>query len=552
MAYDAARDRIVLYGGYNESGLLGDTWEFDGTSWTLAAPTAVPTPLFGHAMAFDVSRGVTVLAGGAATEYDAYAGARTWEYAGTTWTEVVTPGPASFGLAMDYDSTRHRMIAFGGGEDFDAGFVTGLMSYDGATWTSLANSATPPARRYGALAYDAATDDLMLYGGDQWDNPAYSDQWLWHAGTSWNAVPAQQFEPQPLWAPVALYDPIAGHVLEFGGITSASAIVTDTWMRDRSGWRQLAPASSPPADFSCANLAFDYAKQVPLLFGATSSGVASTWAWTGSTWHDVSPAVMPSGALCGQMMAGDASRGHVVLFGGFDGNNNNDGSSEMWEWDGQAWTQLTPSPAPPARGYGAMAYDPLRERIVLFGGIPSNDADYIGDTWEWDGQTWTEKTPAISPAARGFTTLAYDPQRRRIVLYAGAGITTLGDQWEWDGQTWTQVTFLDATVAGDQATMAYDAIQKQLIYFGGFDYRGVVEGATLAQQYTSARPIERCQLADADDDGDGLAGCSDPDCWARCSPLCPPGATCPATAPHCGDGTCGAVEDHLICPADCP
>jgi hypothetical protein len=53
-----------------------------------------------------------------------------------------------------------------------------------------------------------------------------------------------------------------------------------------------------------------------------------------------------------------------------------------------------------------------------------------------------------------------------------------------------------------------------------------------------------------DSDGDGRTGCADPDCWGRCSPLCPPGETCTPGAPHGGDGVRGAVEDSSICPDD--
>jgi hypothetical protein len=199
-----------------------------------------------------------------------------------------------------------------------------------------------------------------------------------------------------------------------------------------------------------------------------------------------------------------------------------------------------------------MEYDPVRQRIVLFGGLASGTEAYLGDTWEWDGSAWTDKTPAVSPAARGFDSLAYDPQRRRIVLYGGAGIGILGDQWEWDGSAWTQVEFLDTTPARCEAPMAYDAIQKQLVYFGGLNFTNDAQTTTVAQAYTSHRSIERCVLSTDDDDGDGLAGCADPDCWGRCAPLCPPDAPCSASAPHCGDGVCGAVEDHSICPQDCP
>ena len=55
-----------------------------------------------------------------------------------------------------------------------------------------------------------------------------------------------------------------------------------------------------------------------------------------------------------------------------------------------------------------------------------------------------------------------------------------------------------------------------------------------------------------DFDLDGLAGCDDPDCWALCTPGCPPGATCDPAFAHCGDGVCNAnLESSPLCPADC-
>src|SRR5262249_25240771 len=61
---------------------------------------------------------------------------------------------------------------------------------------------------------------------------------------------------------------------------------------------------------------------------------------------------------------------------------------------------------------------------------------------------------------------------------------------------------------------------------------------------------ETCRGGDTD--GDGLEGCDDPDCWARCTPDCPPGASCPENAPRCGDGTCNLLlEDCHLCPLDC-
>jgi len=37
------------------------------------------------------------------------------------------------------------------------------------------------------------------------------------------------------------------------------------------------------------------------------------------------------------------------------------------------------------------AYDPVRRRVVSFGG---DDADgMLGDTWEWDGRRWLKIVP---------------------------------------------------------------------------------------------------------------------------------------------------------------
>jgi hypothetical protein len=43
LAYDAARNRVVLFGGTDELGLLRDTWTWDGTDWTSEVlPTRPP------------------------------------------------------------------------------------------------------------------------------------------------------------------------------------------------------------------------------------------------------------------------------------------------------------------------------------------------------------------------------------------------------------------------------------------------------------------------------------------------------------------------------
>ena len=61
MAYDSARGVTVLLGGTSESNVLGDTWKWDGSTWTprsTAGSTVKGHPLNGN----KCSRG-TLLAG---------------------------------------------------------------------------------------------------------------------------------------------------------------------------------------------------------------------------------------------------------------------------------------------------------------------------------------------------------------------------------------------------------------------------------------------------------------------------------------------------------
>src|SRR5436853_6935455 len=45
--------------------------------------------------------------------------------------------------------------------------------------------------------------------------------------------------------------------------------------------------------------------------------------------------------------------------------------------------------SPTKTKFHALAFDLVRSRVVLFGGDPGN-GNALGDTWSWDGSTWTQ------------------------------------------------------------------------------------------------------------------------------------------------------------------
>src|SRR5438105_909887 len=133
-------------------------------------------------------------------------------------------------------------------------------------------------------------------------------------------------------------------------------------------------------------------------------------------------------------MAYDRNRSRIVLFGGAFAPG---ASGETWEWDGQNWTQVAET-GPPARLQHAMAFDSSKNVVTLFGGNLPKVQTTLNDTWEWDGQNWTQQEDT-GPARCGHG-MAYDDVRKRLVLFGGTDEngSQYGDTWEWDRTTWTQ------------------------------------------------------------------------------------------------------------------
>jgi hypothetical protein len=92
------------------------------------------------------------------------------------------------------------------------------------------------------------------------------------------------------------------------------------------------------------------------------------------------------------------------------------------------WMQLSPPVSPPALGGAAMAYDPTTKKVVLFGGFltPEGGTTVINsdETWTWDGATWTQQFPPVSPPAAGYNTdpMVFDIAIGKVVLFGGAGL----------------------------------------------------------------------------------------------------------------------------------
>jgi N-acetylneuraminic acid mutarotase len=266
----------------------------------------------------------------------------------------------------------------------------------------------------------------------------------------------------------------------FGGFNTSPPegghLLSDFWRFDsENGWQQL----EGECDFELCvegypdvvGLAFyDPLAEAVVLINDTGRG---TFAFDPGTegFQDLD-VTGPAGAA-GAALAYDAESQVAVLFGGlnFSGFVIND---DTWSFEPgtSSWTQMEPPEAPGIGNYHAMAYDPVSDRMILFGGAGPGDRPY-GETWAYDYNTdaWTNLEPKISPPARYYSDMVYDAGQRKMILFGGTsewGSATFNDTWTYDpaSNEWNEI---DAPGPSIRAwhSMAYDDASGKIVLFGG-------------------------------------------------------------------------------------
>jgi len=163
----------------------------------------------------------------------------------------------------------------------------------------------------------------------------------------------------------------------------------------------------------------------------------------------------------------------IIYFGGGDNLIRN----ETWKWNGLEWLRLEPDNSPPILTSTVMAYDEVHQEIILFGGLsvdyPEGNFFSSDQTWRWDGTDWEQLFPETHPTAREDHTMAYDSVRNRIVLFGGLGYQReeLDDTWEWDGSNWTYIETSISPPAGRRSMHYIDHMQTIEILSNEYAYR---------------------------------------------------------------------------------
>jgi hypothetical protein len=224
LAYDAIHQQVVMFGGATATATLTDTWVWDGTNWTQKA-VGLPGPVgrINHGMAFDGQQ--IMMFGG----WDAgFAGfviyGDTWVWDGNKWTQkmpATSPSSRSdFGMA--YDAARNQVVVFSG---YDAGTNdTWLWNGSTSTWTQAHPVSSPPAG-WNVMAWDSVHQQMIVVTEPYYSGSGATQTWFWD-GANW-AQKVLAVQPSSRFAAAMAFDAARQQMILFGG--ENAALLADTW-----------------------------------------------------------------------------------------------------------------------------------------------------------------------------------------------------------------------------------------------------------------------------------------------------------------------------------
>lgn len=485
-AFDSSRRDIVQIGGSSsENRLRADVWIYHCATarWESVRPSGAPPSARAWASAvYDASRDCIWMIGGD------YVGPRSdvWKLtlgASPAWQEINPSGagfPPLAGCALALDTTRDRILAYGGMNNLTPTSALYALSLAQPAWTLRpAGSGSPGARGMAMAAYDAAGDRLLVGGGSLTRQPGGTQQtWSLSLATDtvWSALP-----PMVLARAAACsgFDPVSRTWYMFGGFSQ------DSYRHEIRYVEELQLAAAPPLAwrYTVAQefpyMTRSHAGAVGVFDAVSRSMFCAGGEYPGNYSHagqvlrlDLNAPyawslAMPAPHARAEVgLAFDPSRGRVVVqsFQQID-----DPGTWFGVLDGiQHWEPITQSTGLPPEA-GRMIHDPVGDRVVSY--LPSS-----ATTWSMDlaspTPSWSQ-LPIVSSPGRGRNrpAAAYDSKRRRMILFGGLAGTFLNEVFVLDlanPSSWALLTTAGTPPPGLWGpAAAYDPSSDRLLIYGG-------------------------------------------------------------------------------------
>jgi len=355
-----------------------------------------------------------------------------------TWT-VGSRSPLQSASASIYDPLRDRIVEYGGYAEVMLDETRALPLGLPSAWSTLAPAGSAaPARKTHVAIYDPLRDRMVVFGGLGDAPPARSDTW------------ALSFSPSPSWTQLtsgpdiggldaagAVYDAPRDRMLMFGGSCQCGSTSNQVWSYDfvaGTGWALLATAGTSPSPRLGFAMVLDTSRDRVLVLGGSGPGIPGTvdvhaLSLSGTpAWSPVTTSGTPPSNRVGVRGVYDPVNDRVLLFGGYD-NAVSGYLNEVWSLSlagTPTWTRLTPSgPQPEARFYHQALWDPVRSRMLVVSGTRSRD----GGVWALSNggsPAWSVVQPeTTSSVGEGTPSLGIDAAGSRAILYTRTSVFAL-------------------------------------------------------------------------------------------------------------------------------
>ena len=293
------------------------------------------------------------------------------------------------------------------------------------------NIGTPPdGNAWARIAYDDATDRIILFGGTDVNGIFISGTYKYEQSTGWSQLPDGPAGARAYHGMAPLGKT---KILMFGGTTGAVICSSETWIYNAqyNTWQSVLTDTQPASRTSFA-MAADTTTQRAVLFGGQgedSALLSDTWIYTSTStpthqWRKSTALSSPS-ARVNAAMTFNSSDGNFYLFGG----NINPGNAvgrqqDLWRYniDQDTWGLVGQGTnIPPGRENAGMCFDTRYSKLVLWGGVTSlGSYEDSGEIWYFD-TSWYNGIPASTPVARGAFGMAYIPNIDKIFIFGGQG-----------------------------------------------------------------------------------------------------------------------------------
>ncbi len=484
--YDPIGDRVIVFGGSDGTVDFNDVWALtlSGTpAWVLLSPAGAP-PIVRryHSMIYDPDAHRVVMYGGyhqvTPSTFQRFAdlwqltlsGTPAWSLIGTTGT---APG-ARYEHTAIHDPIRQRMLIFGGnpGGLLDALSLTGTPN-----WSQPTPSGTAPPGGAGQVAvYDPDADRMIIFGAGTWELAL-------SGGMAWREIPDPNRAPVRNFA-AAAYDSLGLRMIMTGG--SDTAPRNDVWQLGLATpatplWSTLTPADSLPNTRTYHTLVFDSARNRMLLFGGLVGSTLKNDVWALDlagplNWIPLSPAGSLPPARWSHCSVYDPARDRMLVYGGRSATGTLGDVRALSLSGTPTWSAISPSGTTPSSREGAsMIYDPIRDRLVLFGGASTSFEE--NDTWALSlagVPAWTRLTTSgVLPVARYRHAAVYDSRRDRMVISGGHDMGLgYGDVWALPLQSlvWRRLLPTGNTPRATGHVSVYDPLLDRIVIAGSEGY----------------------------------------------------------------------------------